>query len=107
MTQPRKPLPPSNAAPWTFLTNHAHVLICIANDPEVRLRDVAQAVGVTERAVQRIVAEMEEAGYLARERDGRRNRYEVHADLPLRHPVESHRQVGALLGFVGARPARR
>jgi DNA-binding MarR family transcriptional regulator len=67
------------AAPWTFLTNHSHVLFCIARDPEVRMRDVAQAVGVTERAVQRIVGELTEAGYLTRERDGRRNRYEVRA----------------------------
>jgi DNA-binding transcriptional ArsR family regulator len=85
------------AAPWTFLTNHTHVLFCIARDPEVRMRDVAEAVGVTERAVQRIVAELEEAGYLIRERDGRRNRYEVRAALPLRHPIEQHCEVAELL----------
>jgi DNA-binding transcriptional ArsR family regulator len=96
-----------DAAPWTFLTNHAHVLFCVAKDPAVRLRDVAAAVGVTERAVQRIVAELEEAGYLLRERAGRRNRYEVRASLPLRHPIERHCQVSALLAILGAGKAPR
>ncbi len=96
------------SAPWTFLTNHTHVLFCIARNPEVRMRDVAAAVGITERAVQRIVAELEEAGYLARERNGRRNRYEVRAALPLRHPIEQHCEVASLLAVL-ARPrsARR
>lgn len=84
-------------APWTFLTNHAHVLICIADNPEVRMRDVATRVGVTERAVQRIVSELEEAGYLSRERIGRCNRYNVHTSLPLRHPIEQHCLVSSLL----------
>lgn len=88
------------AAPWTFLTNHTHVLVCIARDPEVRMRDVAAAVGVTERAVQRIVSELEEGGYLTRSREGRRNRYEVNASLPLRHEIERHRAVGDLLEVV-------
>ncbi len=88
---------PSN---WTFLTNHTHVLICLANEPDLRLRDVAERVQITERAVQRIVADLEEAGILTRIRDGRRNRYEVHADKPLRHPVESHRTVQDLLAMV-------
>ena len=82
---------------WTFLTNHSHVLLCIAEDPDVLLREVAQKVGITERATQRIVAELEEAGYLSHERVGRRNRYEVHPDLPLRHPLEDHLAIGALL----------
>jgi DNA-binding transcriptional ArsR family regulator len=96
-------------APWTFLTNHTHVLFCITQDPEVRMRDVAQAVGVTERAVQRIVSELEEAGYLIRERDGRRNRYEVRASLPLRHPIEEHCQVADLLAVLtgGRRTGRK
>ena len=85
---------------WTFLSNHAHVLLCIAREPEIRLRDVAVRVGITERAVQRIVADLEAGGYLSRVRTGRRNLYEVHADLPLRHPVEAHRQVAALLELV-------
>ena len=82
---------------WTFLTNHSHVLLCIADDPDIRLRDVAGRVGITERAAQRIVAELEEAGYLSHERVGRRNRYEVHSSLPLRHPLEDHLEIGALL----------
>jgi DNA-binding transcriptional ArsR family regulator len=86
--------------PWTFLTNHAHVLVSIARDPEIRMRDLALAVGVTERAVQRIVAELADGGYLRRERSGRRNRYEVRGTLPLRHPIERHRQVAELIRMV-------
>lgn len=82
---------------WTFLTNHSHVLLCIAENPDIRLRDVADRVGITERATQRIVAELEDAGYVSHERIGRRNRYEVHPDLPLRHPLEEHLSIGALL----------
>ena len=89
---------PSTA--WTFLSNHAHVLLLIARDPEIRLRDVADMVGITERAVQRIVADLEEGRYLERERNGRRNRYRIHPELPLRHPVEAHRDVGALLSLI-------
>ena len=85
---------------WTFLSNYAHVLLCIAGTPEIRLRDVAERVGITERAVQRIVADLEEAGYLSRSRDGRRNHYKVHADRPLRHSVEAHRNVGLLLKLI-------
>ena len=82
---------------WTFLTNHAHVLICLAADPEARLREIAQAVGITERAVQRILSDLEEAGYIAREREGRRNHYRLDRKLPLRHPLEAHRSIGDLL----------
>lgn len=87
-------------APWTFLTNHSHVLLCLARDPEMRLRDVADLVGVTERAVQRIVGELEDAGYLVRSKQGRRNRYEIDLDLPLRHPVERHCKVAKLVRMV-------
>jgi DNA-binding Lrp family transcriptional regulator len=86
--------------PWTFLTNHAHVLLCLARDPEARMRDVASQVGITERAVQKIVADLEEAGYLTRSRAGRRNRYELHPDVPLRHPLECHKNVDSLLALV-------
>ena len=82
---------------WTFLTNHAHVLVCLARQPGVRLRDVAQLVGITERAVQRIIADLKEAGYITPSRDGRRNHYEVHKQNLLRHPVESGSTVAALL----------
>lgn len=87
---------------WTFLTNYAHVLICLAREPDLRLRDVALRVGVTERAVQRIVADMEAAGVLKRSRDGRRNRYEVDTSRPLRHELEAHRTVADLLKLVEA-----
>ena len=86
---------------WNFLTNHAHVLLCIARDPEVRLRDVAALVGITERAVQRIVTDLEEAGYLKVSKAGRRNRYQIDRDQPLRHPLERHRRVAALLELAG------
>ena len=88
---------------WTFLTNHAIVLLCLAADPNQRLRDVAASVGITERAVQRIVADLEEAGYVTRTRVGRRNRYELHPDLPLRHPVQRHRQIGDLIALLSQR----
>ncbi|MBS2031112.1 MAG: winged helix-turn-helix domain-containing protein [Deltaproteobacteria bacterium] len=95
--------PEAASAGWTFLTNHAHVLLCLARDPEARMRDVATAVGITERAVQRIVADLEAEGYVSRHRDGRRNSYEVHGDLPLRHPIERHRKVSALVALVRER----
>ena len=82
---------------WTFLTNHSHVLLCIAADPDVLLREVAARVGITERATQRIVAELEAAGYVSHVKVGRRNRYQVNPDLPLRHPLEDHLAIGALL----------
>jgi len=90
---------------WTFLTNHAHVLLCIAADPDIRGRDIAERVGITERSAQSIVADLESGGYLTRERVGRRNRYEVHGALPLRHPVEREHQVAELFGLV--KKARR
>jgi DNA-binding IclR family transcriptional regulator len=90
----------TDSVEWTFLSNHGHVLLCIAREPEIRLRDVSNRVGITERAVQRIVADLVEGGYLSRVRSGRRNRYELHPDQPLRHPVEQHQQVKSLLELV-------
>jgi len=87
---------------WRFVTNHAHVLTCVAADPTVRLRDIAAAVGITERSAANIVADLEEAGYLTKTRDGRRNRYELHDDLPLRHPHHRHHTVGELIRFLQA-----
>ncbi len=86
---------------WTFLTNYAHVLLCIAADPEIRLKDVAQKVGITERATQRIVADLVSEGYLSSEKKGRRRYYQINPALPLRHPVERHNQIGQLLVLVG------
>jgi DNA-binding IclR family transcriptional regulator len=85
---------------WTFFSNNAHVLVCLAEDPSTRLRDVAEKVGITERAAQRIVTQLEEAGVLSKERVGRRNSYSIDMKLPLRHPLESHRNIGSLLGMV-------
>jgi DNA-binding MarR family transcriptional regulator len=82
---------------WDFLTHHAHVLTCVAHDPGIRLRDIAVAVGITERAAHRIVSELVEEGYVLREREGRRNRYEIVPELPLRHPLVQGRDVGDLL----------
>jgi DNA-binding IclR family transcriptional regulator len=82
---------------WTFLTNHAQVLLCIADDPDIRLRDVAQQVGITERATQRILAELVEAGYVNVERVGRRNRYTVDRDHTMRHAAQNGYDIGALL----------
>ncbi len=89
---------------WTFLTNHAHVLNCIAADPDTRLRDVAVRVGITERAAQLILADLVEAGYVTRTRVGRRNHYQIHPEIPLRHPIERDHQVGVLLDALGATP---
>jgi len=87
---------------WAFLTNHAHVLLCLRRDPTARMRDVAAAVGITERAAQRIVAELEEDGYLSRTRDGRRNRYVLHQGLGLRHPLEGSHTVDELLNLLAS-----
>lgn len=82
---------------WTFFTNHAHVLFCLANDSDVRLRDVATRVGITERAVQRIVSDLSEGGYITIERNGRRNHYRVHDGVRLRHPIEHHCTIGRIV----------
>lgn len=92
---------------WTLFSNYAHVLICLANDPDMRMREVAVQVGITERAVQRIVAELEAADILSKERDGRRNHYVVHYDRPLLHPLEAHCSIGTLLETVARRPLKK
>ena len=89
---------------WRFVTNHAHVLEAIATDPTIRLRDIAANVGITERTAAQIVNDLEEAGYLTKIRDGRRNHYEVHEDLPLRHPRHRHHTVGELIRFLKTPP---
>lgn len=94
----------STGGGWTFLSNHTHVLVCLTADGEQTLRDVAAKVGLTERGVQRIVAELEQAGVLERDRDGRRNLYRIDAKAPLRHPLEAHCQIGALLQLVTPAP---
>jgi predicted transcriptional regulator of viral defense system len=98
MKKAAKPRP--EPAGWTFFTNHAHVLMCLAADPEMRLRDLAATVGITERAVHKVVSELEAGGVLEREKQGRRNVYTIHGKLPLRHPVEAHCTVQGLIRFV-------
>lgn len=82
---------------WTFLTNHAHVMVVLHANPQTVLRDVANEVGITERAVQKIIQDLEEAGFIERERVGRQNHYRIKNRQSLRHPIESHRTIGDLL----------
>jgi predicted transcriptional regulator len=84
----------------TFLTNHAQVVLCIAHDPDIRLRDVAETVGITERAAQRIVADLVESGFLERERRGRRNRYLINEKTEMRHPAQEGYEIGELLNLL-------
>jgi predicted transcriptional regulator len=90
---------PQTKSAWTFLTNHSHVLICLDVSPQATLREVATSVGITERAVQRIVADLEAEGILIREKLGRRNQYRIEKGSPLRHPVEGHQTVRELLAL--------
>jgi DNA-binding IclR family transcriptional regulator len=85
---------------WTFLTNHAHVLVCLMADPDLRVRDIADQVGITERAALRILHELEDADVIVRHREGRRTHYEIHGECPLRHPIEEACSVGELLAPV-------
>ena len=82
---------------WTFLTNHARVLLCLAEEPDLRLREAAERIGITERAVQRIVTDLEDAGVITRTREGRRNHYTINKEARLRHPSDAHVMVGDLL----------
>jgi hypothetical protein len=87
----------SGRSSWTFLSNHGNVLLAIVHNPDATLREVAAMMGLSERAVQRIVADLEAGRYLERVRTGRRNRYKIHPELPLRHPVTAHRDIGSLI----------
>ena len=89
---------------WTFLTNHAHVLLAIARDPGIRIEEIATTVGFKPRAAHRVVTDLVEAGYLDREKVGRRNRYQIHAERPLRHDMERDHAIGELLGLLGPPP---
>ena len=92
---------------WTFLTNHAQVLLCIAQNSDIRLRDVAQRVGITERAAQRIVMDLVEANFLERQRNGRRNHYAINANMQMRHAAQRGHPVGELLDLLQPRDAAR
>jgi uncharacterized membrane protein len=87
---------------WKFLTNHAQVLVCIANDPGIRLRDISKKVGITERAAHRIVVELGTSGYITRERTGRRNHYTINSDVPVHDPIAREQSVGRLLEILNA-----
>jgi DNA-binding transcriptional ArsR family regulator len=94
------------ATSWTFLTNHARVLLCISRDAGIRLRDIADRVGITERSAYSIVQDLAEAGYIIKEKDGRRNRYRIEADLPLPEPSSQERTVGEVLALLAGRDQR-
>ena len=89
-----------NGRPWRFLTNHTQVLLCIAQDDEVRTRDIAQVVGITERAAQRIVADLAHAGFIEVERVGRRNRYTINREAAMRHDAQAGYSIGELLDLL-------
>jgi uncharacterized membrane protein len=94
---PVAPTKESSGQQWTFLTNHSHVLVLLARNPSIVLREVALQVGITERAVQRIIADLEAGGIIERQKIGRQNQYQIQAGQSLRHPIESHRTIGELL----------
>ena len=92
-----------NKIRWTFLTNHAHVLFLLSQDSSTVLREVALRIGITERAVQRIIADLEQEGFIEREKIGRKNSYQIRSELPLRHPIEAHRTIGNLIELIGTK----
>ncbi|MFO7821573.1 MAG: winged helix-turn-helix domain-containing protein [Lentisphaeria bacterium] len=88
------------ASSWTFLTNHAHVLLCLVNSPSMLMRDIAVKVGITERAVQRIIADLRDENYITPHRDGRRNSYEINTGQHLKHSIEEHRRIADLIRLI-------
>jgi len=94
---PKKPASTEASQTWTFLSNHAHVLVCVAKNPDVRLSEVAALVGVRERTVHRIVHELIDAGYISVTKEGRNNVYSVNLDKPLRHPLEADHNIQAII----------
>jgi len=92
--------PETSEKPWRFVTNHTQVLLAIASNPDIRTRDIADAVGITERAAQRIVADLTEAGYIDTTRVGRRNHYTVNGEVSMRHPAQHNHEIGALLDLL-------
>ncbi len=101
MSKPAEsPSNPTSSTGWNFLTNHTHILVCLIRDPATTVRNLSLKVGITERSVQRILGELEEAGAVVRTREGRNNRYEVDLNFRLRHPLESDRTIGELMAAV-------
>lgn len=94
-------------AEWSFLTNHARVLLCIAHDPGIRLRDIATTLDITERTAYGIVTDLTEGGYVVKEKDGRRNRYQIQAHLPLREAITRERTIGEVLNLLVDTKSRR
>jgi predicted DNA-binding transcriptional regulator YafY len=94
-------------AGWSFLTTHGRVLLCIAHDPGVRLRDIAASVGITERSAYAIVADLAAAGYAVKRKDGRRNRYQIQAHMPLPDPASQHLAIGEVLALLAGASAGR
>ena len=92
------------AARWTFLTNHARVLLCIAHDPGIRLRDIAARLDITERSAYSIITDLTQAGYIVKEKEGRRNRYQIQAHLPLPEPTSRERTLGEVLALLAGSP---
>jgi uncharacterized membrane protein len=99
--------PPARPPAWTFLTNHGHVLVCIALNSNVRIAEIADLVGIGERATHRIVCDLVRDGYVVRKKDGRRNAYSVNYEQPLRHPLESEHSIGEIFGTLASRLGRR
>ena len=91
---------------WTFLTNHGRVLLCIAHDPGVRLRDIAARLGITERSAYGIVTDLTQAGYIVKQKDGRRNRYQIQTHLPLPEPTSRERTLGEVLALLAGEDAQ-
>lgn len=91
---------PKEKSHWTFLTNHAHILLCLTKNPNLRTKDLAELVGITERAVQRIIAELTEDGCIDRKRVGRSNTYTIHTEHHLKHPIEAHRTIADLIALL-------
>jgi predicted transcriptional regulator len=96
-------MPEDTTPTWSFLTNHAQVLLCIAHDPGIRLREIGETVGITERAAHRIVVELDNAGYISRSRNGRRNHYTIRSHLPVPDPVAHEQKIGDLLAILAGR----
>ena len=92
---------------WSFLTNHARVLLCIAHDPDARLRDIAASLGITERSAHGIVTDLAEAGYVVKQKDGRRNLYQIQAHLPLPEPASKEPAIGEVLALLIGNRARQ
>lgn len=92
---------------WTFLSNHGHVLVCLADNPDMLVKDMAHSIGITERAVQQIVSDLEDAQVITRHREGRRNRYVVRRDVRFRHPLEAGLRVGDFVDLIRQRPRLR